>query len=199
MRTVLAAAAAGALILGSAAGAMAAPATKGKPVKDPYVKIQTIDLHRHSPINVDSVSTARDLKFSVVIRDKDSTATVTKVTVTLAQYDAKSSVSPTVVTAPAKTLTLTGDSTSVKNRKNSSTFKGVFTKEQLVALGVTEGTTARMCISAVTPDITDTDGTETVVTKSTQTVRRLGEGTKKPVRECVRLVNPLTVAPANPA
>src|SRR5512141_3126031 len=91
MRMIVATAAAGALIVGSAVGAVAAPG-KGKPAKKTgNIQISKVDIKRHSPINVDSVATARNLKLSVTLRDTDPSASVTNVTVTLAQFDNKSS------------------------------------------------------------------------------------------------------------
>ena len=73
MRTVLAAAAAGALIMGSAAGAMAAPASD-KPAPQATVKLQSVSINGHSPINVSTRDAqARAIKFVTCARPRART------------------------------------------------------------------------------------------------------------------------------
>lgn len=185
LRPVLATVAAGALILGTAGAASAAP--KAKTPKPGAVTISKVDIKRHSPINVESLDTARDLKVKITLRDTDPTATVTGATVSFAQYDKKVNgqlVAPSTVSISDLVLT------SPKVGKKSVTFTGVVAKASLVAAGVADDSTALVCLSGVVLTITDSD--TTAVKKSQQTQRRLGEGTKKPVRECIRLVNPKT-------
>ena len=89
MRTVLAAAAAGALIMGSAAGAMAGPGAKG-PRPRRNVKC---DIHRHSPINFWDISgtptdSVRTLKLRATVKDTKD------VLVSPADVDADPTVAP---------------------------------------------------------------------------------------------------------
>jgi hypothetical protein len=126
MRTFLAAAAAGALIMGSAAGAMATP--KDKPADKPgYVQLTKVDFHRHSPVNVytnlaDPTKSAvtRDLVLRATVRDtaKATGADPTSVKVTVAQYTKKHG--DFVLGGFTKEVTLDLN----KTKKNEKTYKG---------------------------------------------------------------------------
>jgi hypothetical protein len=191
MRTVLAAAAAGALIIGSAAGAIADETPAPAPVS-PVVKIQKVDIHRHSPINVDK---ARDLKVRMTIRTPDKTP-ITAATITLAEYAKKSAKDPVAGSTVAPSPIPVEISPISGNADGTVVYiSGVVKADTLKALGVdpdgaavaplAEGKTALLCIS--------TASTVTAANAwSTQTMKRLGMDAKKPVRECVKVYNPKT-------
>ena len=95
MRSLLAVAASGALILGSAAGTMAAPhggkSAEAK-AKNSYVQLRSVDIHQHNPINVFSTATTRDLKLRAAVRDTAADGQVATVTISVAQYTKKHGV-----------------------------------------------------------------------------------------------------------
>lgn len=85
-RALLATVTAGALALGSAAGAIAAP-VKGKPVSNrEFIALRTVDIHRHSPVNVYSDAVARGITLRANVWDTVKTADPQTVTITLAHY-----------------------------------------------------------------------------------------------------------------
>jgi hypothetical protein len=185
MRTVLAATAAGALILGSAAGAMAAdPAPVVTP--PPVVKIQKVDIVRHSPINVEK---ARKLKVRMTVRTSTLTP-INAATVTLEQFTKKvngNPSNPTILTAP---ITVPLAVTSTNADKSVVYLKGEVNEAIFAALddgttpALADGKSALLCISTAT-----TDPLETAWSK--QTMKRLNKpGVEKPVRECVKIYNP---------
>jgi len=193
MRTVLAAAAAGALIIGSAAGAMAdenpAPAVAPAPV----VKIQKVDIHRHSPINVDK---ARNLKVRMTVRTPGKAPVITAASVTLAQFTKKvggvltpaSTIAPIVLTDFKITPNADGTVYSLKGAIPAKKLTDLGTVAAGAPLGTLpqlgEGKSALLCISAA-----DTTPAATVWSK--QTMKRLGDASvKKVVRECVKIYNP---------
>lgn len=85
-RTVIVTAAASALVVGSAAGVMAKPATPKKAAK-PTVVVKSVDIKRHSPINFLNTDSVRTLKVTARVKDsKKALTNATTVKVTLAQY-----------------------------------------------------------------------------------------------------------------
>jgi hypothetical protein len=202
MRTVLAAAAAGALIMGSAAGAIADDATTTTPTvaPAPVVKIQTVDIHRHSPINVDK---ARSLKVRMTVRTSPSeTPLVTSASVTLHQYTKKVGGKLTEPTSIVEIpVTLMPTATTVGKDGTVISLKGEVAKEVLAGLGtatapalpaIAEGKSALLCITTATTAPTQESAW------SKQTMKRLAaKDVKKPVRECVKVFNP-KAKPAKP-
>lgn len=85
IRTLLASAAAGALVIGSASGALAHPVKPKAPAKPGTIALRTVDIHRHAPINIAGPETQKvKLRANVWDTDKSKDAVVT---VVLAQYD----------------------------------------------------------------------------------------------------------------
>lgn len=180
MRSVLAAAAAGALVVGSAAGVMAAPGKgKGKPpAKAGYLQVTKVDFHRHSPVNVFGTAVTRDLAVRATVRDraKAEGADPTSVTVTVAQYTKKrGDLVPTGFTADV-VMTLN------KAKRNEKTYKGAVPGADLRTAFATlaPGATAYVCIKdvvLVAPDPVSVKGDKKPVTK------------KENGGDCVRVVN----------
>ena len=93
---------------------------------------------------------------------------------------------------PLTYTTVPSDFGPVKYNKKGTeaSFKGAVSVAALMAL-VPDNRTALMCISSV--KVYDSVGVEITNLKySTQSDRRLAHGSKKPVRQCVKVVNPLT-------
>jgi hypothetical protein len=186
MRTVLAAAAAGALLLGSAGGAMAAP--KDKPA--PMPKIQSVSIHGHSPVNVFSVESAREIKLRATLRyasgktpDKGTPAATQ---VWLDTFTKKVAGTP-ITTPDTPTIIVNPLDWSRQNKKDvryAKTYK--LTAEQVASLqaAVAEAsktqTKVYLCISNV--------AAEGVTDASSKVMKRLGDK-GKPVRDCVKVIN----------
>jgi hypothetical protein len=186
MRTVLAAAAAGALIMGSAAGAMAAP--KEKPAPTP--KIQSVSIHGHSPINVFNVDSAREIKLRATLRYTRGKTPVKELApatqVWLDTFTKKVAGTP-ITTPDTPTIIVNPLDWSWQNKKDvryTETYK--LTVEQVASLQVAVAEAAKtqakvyLCISNV--------AAEGVTSKSTKVMKRLGEK-GKPVRDCVKVIN----------
>jgi hypothetical protein len=179
-RTVLAAAAAGALILGSAGGSVAAP-DKAQGPKDPkpgFVKITKVDIHKHKKINLDEPY--GDLMLRVKVRDTTGTENPDPYVegVTLALFASKKAEEPI-----AETGTVDASENGMKERgkkKKWYTYKFVASGSDIGGLTLPEGMDkAFLCISAVTTDVD---------MMSRQTKQRLSDdGVKKTVRECVKV------------
>ena len=94
VKFLIAAATAGALIAGSAPGAMAAPPV-AKPAKktNPTVVLKSIDIKRHSEVNFYNVNPATDSPIKVTARFRDPSGKalggLSAFTVTLAEYSKK--------------------------------------------------------------------------------------------------------------
>jgi hypothetical protein len=151
MRTILAAAAAGALVLGSAAGVASAKPSTPKGPKAGYLQVTKVDFHRHSPANVFANATTRDLQLRATVRDtaRAEGADPTSVTVTVAQYTKKRG-----------DLVSTGFTTDVtldlnKPKKNEKTYKGAVPGSEIRAWFTTApnalpvGATAYVCIKDI--------------------------------------------------
>ena len=190
MRTLLVAAAAGALVLGSVAGATAAPGGKSndKPV------LQVVNIVGHSPLNVFDVSTldlttmsVRPLTLRATVRYKAMTPPLPTISVTLDVYSTKvwgndltRSGSITKVTLEPK---LTG---STVNTYYQATHP--FTDAEAVAMKAALATSKRAYLCISTADVTGytyPNGWDW----STQTRERLNIGNVKPARECVKIIN----------
>jgi hypothetical protein len=88
MRTVLAAAAAGALVLGSAGAATAGPGKAKKAGKQEYMQLRMVDVH-NGFLNVHPDAKHRDIKVKALVRDTVKASDPTDVSVVLAHYAAK--------------------------------------------------------------------------------------------------------------
>jgi hypothetical protein len=202
MRTVVAAAAAGALVLGSAGVATA----KGKPDTAPTpqstVKLQSVSIKGHSPIDlqtVDLATAAINLRATVrdpkgVVKTGEGAATVA---VSLAIFTRKTGdpkkfkVEGTDTILPAE-LTITDSSKGSKNKRyvGSATLNKVWNGKQLAIVdGLVNpgGTKYYACISDA--DIVGFEGEA----RSTKVKKRLST-----VRDCVRIVDS-GVDPVQPA
>jgi hypothetical protein len=196
MRTVVAAAAAGALILGSASGAAVA---KGKPETTPApqstvkqvkpVKLQSVSIKGHKPIDLAKVNEKSAIKLRAkVLGKKQEGATVD---VTLAVYDKR--VGGTML----KTDALTSESASkalemrMTKPKRVSFFAGdavitqVWTTDQIAALAGAVKTNGKAFICIATADVKPvTDERMSMGVK-----KRLGLAKGKAVRDCVKVIN----------
>jgi hypothetical protein len=189
MRTLLVAAAAGALILGSAAGATASPSKQSndKPV------LQVVNIAGHSPLNVFDVSvtdgttmSVRPLTLRATIRygTKDPLPTIS---VTLDVYSRK--VRGTDLTGGTAITTVTLQPKPTRSKVNTyyrATHQ--FTVAEATAMKdvLAKSKRAYLCISAA--DVTGymyPNGWDW----SLQTRKRLNIGNVKPVRECVKIVD----------
>jgi hypothetical protein len=190
MRTVLAAAAAGALIMGSAAGAMAA-APSAKTDKNLYV--HSVSIKGHSPLNVFDAETSvtptttlRDIAVRVSVRDKKSTydAPSAVVTVELDAYRKKVS-SKSAVGLLATPISVTLEDLPADSAKWDR-FGGAVavTADQaaeLKALIMPDSPKVYLCISDVT--VSGVNNTSTKVKK------RINPAKGKVVRDCVKVIN----------
>ena len=174
VRGLLASAAAGALLLGSA-GIAAADTALVATSPAPVVKVQKVDIHRHSPVNLDRNG---KIKLRLTVRATDP-ASVTAATVTLGQYLNRFQV------APNGTFTTTATLTSRVVKGHEVRLKGVVEASSLAGLALQDGQSATLCVSDVVTTPTAANAW------SWQTQKRLAmTGVKKPVRECVKIYNP---------
>jgi hypothetical protein len=190
LRSTLAAATAGALVLGSAAGAVAAPG-KGKGPKTPKPSLTVVNIKGHAPLNVfDIVDDAngvslRDLKLRATVRDKAKTSVdpaQDTVTITLDAYSKKVSGTELDGFDPI-TVTLARKNTKSKvNKRYQATH--VFTTDEAAALAAVQAANpkAYLCISDADAVGYDAES------QSKQTRKRLGKRGKA-VRDCVKIIN----------
>lgn len=179
MRSVLAAAAAGALVIGSASGAMATPnhghhVAKGQAA---YMQLTKVDIHRHSPINVNAAAVTRDLKVRATVRDTDKVNDPASVTVVLASYDKRKGA----VTAAATPITvnLALKRTKHKAKDYVGTVAAADLKAAVNAANLAVGSKILLCIQSA--DLTATAGT--VRPDAKQVTKKENGG------DCVRIVN----------
>jgi hypothetical protein len=190
MRTLLVAAAAGALVLGSVAGATAAPGTKpnDKPV------LQVVNIAGHSPLNVFDVSitdlttmSVRPLTLRATIRYKEMTPPLPTISVTLDAYSKKVRGTDLTPSGSITTVTLQPKLTgSTVNTYYQATHQFSVTEAEAMKAALATSKRAYLCISAA--DVTGytyPNGWDW----STQTQKRLNIGNVKPVRECVKIIN----------
>ena len=181
--------------MGSAAGAMAAPAAKKA---TPEAKIQSVSIQGHSPVNVFSVETARAIKVRATIRYAKGVSLPTEPptgTATLAAFSKKVNGKDLALTLPTTpeatdldpiTTTLLFRSKTKKDLRFANTvtpFKlsanQVIALQGAVAKATADKTKVYLCLSDVTfPNITET---------SKQVYKRLDA--KKPARDCVKVVS----------
>jgi hypothetical protein len=189
MRTILAAAAAGALVLGSAAGVSAAPKVpspaNGPMVTTVPVKFQSVSIKGHKPIDLNGLPADAAIKLRAKsLGKKDPAASVE---VVLGVYDKK--VGGTLV-AGSESDTVTLDLRATKS-KNVSFFAGdaviaeVWEAGQLAVLaGAVEANgKAFICIAEADLVPSTTEKNSMLVNK------RLGKAKGKAVRDCVRVID----------
>jgi hypothetical protein len=178
MRTVLAAAAAGALLLGSAAGATAAPKDKSAP-KSTF-QLSSIDIKGHSPINVNPAATTRALVIRSTVRDTNKAATPNVVTmkVTVAQYDKKRGTEVPEADALIKDFDVPL-ALARSQKTKSSYYKGDVT---LGKNAVPAGVTVLICLKSAVPTTNPLDAPFTKSPKN-KFAKKLSGG------DCVRVVN----------
>ena len=184
MRTVLAAAAVGALVLGSAGGVVADPGkAKGPKAKSGYVKVTKVDIRKHKKINLDDVY--GDLKLRVKVRDTTGVTpdAATDPGVTLALFESKRSMAP-IAGIDSVVAKYDGMASKGKKSKKWITYKFTVAKDLLAPVesaidAGTDGFKGYLCISDI-----ETDATE----QNRQTMRRLNtDPDKKTLRECVKV------------
>jgi hypothetical protein len=190
MRTVLAAAAAGALILGSASGAAVA---KGKPETKPApqstvkpVKLQSVSIKGHKPIDLAKVTDTSAIKLRAkVLGKKQADATVA---VTLGVYEKR--VGGTLVTG-SETLIPTSLAMRVTKPKRVSFFAGdavitqVWTEGQIGELAKAVEANGKAFICIASADLLPVTNER----MSMGVKKRLGEAKGKAVRDCVKVIN----------
>jgi hypothetical protein len=190
MRTLLVAAAAGALVLGSVAGATAAPGRKSndKPV------LQVVNIAGHTPLNVFDVSIAdgttmsvRPLTLRATVRYREMSPPLPTISVTLDAYSKKVRGTDLTPGTAITTVTLQPKVTGSKvNSYYQATHQFTLAEAQAMKDVLVASKRAYLCIS--TADVTGytyPNGWDW----STQTRKRLNIGNVKPVRECVKIIN----------
>ena len=212
MRTILSAAAAGALVIGTASGSFAAP----DKAKGPKAKLQlaSVSIHGHSPINFWDVSadptknTVRTLKLRATVVDKkdvlvspadvaiDATKVAATVLVDVSEFTKKGrkAVVPGAVTLTDVSLAMTREKRKSKNFRAEYTFtpqQQADIKAYLAAkaAAVAPGTKVpKTYICIADADVVGA-AEGTTVTNSQQTKKRLGTSKGKAVRDCVQLID----------
>jgi hypothetical protein len=190
MRTLLVAAAAGALVIGSVAGATAAPGRKSndKPV------LQVVNIAGHTPLNVFDVSitdgtttSVRPLTLRATVRYRALTPPLPTISITLDAYSKKVRGSDLTPSGSITTVTLQPKLTGSKvNTYYQATH--LFTVDEAKAMKDVLATSKRAYLCISTADVTGytyPNGWDW----STQTRKRLNIGNVKPVRECVKIID----------
>lgn len=190
MRTLLVVAAAGGLVLGSIAGATAAPGTKpnDKPV------LQVVNIVGHSPENVFDVSTVdrttmsvRPLTLRATVRYRAMTPPLPTISLTLDAYSTKAWGRDLTPGTSITTVTLQPKLTGSKvNTFYQATHSFTVAEAEAMKAALLTSERAYLCIS--TADVTGytyPNGWDW----STQTRERLNIGNVKPARECVKIIN----------
>lgn len=175
--------AAGALVLGSATGAVAHgkahPKPKPKPPA-PYIQLTSVDVHRHSPVNVNAAAVTRSIHLRATVRDTVRTANPTSVSIVLAQYTKKrgTEVEPPVVADITEALTLKA----TNKRKKSKQYAAVITGAELKAAlsGMPVGSAAYVCIKSA--EVTAPAGVTVKADAKRVAVKENGG-------DCVRIIN----------
>jgi hypothetical protein len=186
MRTVVAAAAAGALILGSASGAIAAP--KNKPASEP--RVQSVSIHGHSPVNVWSVDSAREIKLRATVRyakgKTPAKGSAPDTQVWLDTFTKKVAGAP--ITTPSnpfiRVQPLDWSRQNKKDVRYTKTYKLTAPEVASLKAAVAEATKTRtkvyLCISNIAvADVSD---------MSNKVEKRLGKKGKA-VRDCVKVID----------
>lgn len=192
MRTVLAAAAAGALIMGSAAGAMATGKPDSKPAPQTTVKLQSVSIKGHKTIDVVTTNPATLLAINVratVWDPKDVAKSTETVTFTLAAYTKKVNGEEVKDVTPFESAALiVSRPTKKSDRFAGSVALSATTIAQLQTY-LTKDAKTYLCVSdaTVTPE---------VAKYSMQVQKRLGvkgpatdAKVKTTVRDCVKVID----------
>jgi hypothetical protein len=206
MRSVLAAAAAGALVLGSAAGVTA----KGKPDTVPAPqkndRVVSVSIKGHAPIDLAKVSDGAAIKLRAKLWDPKRDSEGTTIALKLGVYTKKTGGAPLNVgteSAPVEaplsaavplTLQPGDEKRKVKDYTGSALLKAaapavpVWTPEEiaLVAAALDPGEKAYICIAAAAVDPVDTK-------MSVKVKKRLGMKGKA-VRDCVKIIDSTPVS-----
>lgn len=190
MRTVLAATAAGALVLGSAGGAIAHPTKKSTPAEP---KLQSVSIKGHSPVNVFSITSDRTITVRATVRYAKATPEVMPTgTVTLAAYTKKVNGDPITLATDALEP-ITADLASSSKTKRDVRLKAeiALLETQVGALqaAVAANTKVYLCIAAASVTESAAEDAPSIDGKSTKVKKRLGLKGKKPVRDCVKVIS----------
>jgi len=187
-RSVLAAAAAGALLVGGAGGAMAHQGHPATPAPQKTVRIMTVDIARHAPIDLAKVTATSAVTLRSTVWDPKRVVPKTAtVDMTLAIYTKR--VGGTKVAGTDSTATSLALKSSrakkVKFYRGSAVLSQVWTADQIAALkaALTPGKRLFACVSSA--DLVGVTGE----TNSMQVKKRLGLAKGKAVRECVAVVD----------
>jgi hypothetical protein len=182
-RALLASAAAGALVLGSATGAVA----KGRPDPKPQppVKLQSVAIKGHAPIDLAKVTETSAIKLRAMALGKKQAAST--VAVTLGVYDKR--VGGTMVAGSESTAASLAQRAT--KPRNVSFFAGdavitkVWTADQIAALAGAVKANGKAYICIATADLQPATNERL----STSVKKRLGLAKGKAVRDCVKVVN----------
>jgi hypothetical protein len=188
MRTVLAAAAAGALIMGSAAGAMAVPGHKADP-KTGYMQVKMVDVH-NGFVNIHPDAAHRLIKAKANVRDTVKTQTPDGLTFTLAQYSKKgdgNKVEAAAAVVSPMTIVLTTKASADKKSKNYNGTLDVYAAIEAIVDPVQKAATKAAIAAApvlLCLDVVDLDAPDGVTEKpfTKQVNKKIGT-------DCVRVVN----------
>jgi hypothetical protein len=176
IRTILAAAAAGALVLGSAAGVSAAPKVPS-PAQGPKagsMQLRMVDVH-NGFINVNPAAKHRDLKLKANVWDSVKASNPTHVDIVLAQYDKKGVKSTENIKFAEQTVALTLKGKAKKSQNYRAVLKGADVAAAVTGLAV--GDSILICLADA-----DLMGGTNVKDNKKQVTKKIG-------RDCVKVVN----------
>ncbi len=191
-RSALATAAAGALVLGSAAGVSAAPkGPKHRPAPQNNDRVVSVSIHGHAPIDLAKVTATSALSLRAKVWDPNRDGQARTVAVTLGVFTKRvggTKVQLGGVAAPDSAsvplaLRAGHEQRKVKGYVGSAVLASVWTPEQVGALktALKPGDKAFVCISTLTVD---------PAAKYAHIVnKRLGLAKGKAVRDCVRVTD----------
>lgn len=188
-RSLLAAGTAGVLLVGGASGAMAHGNHRPAPAPQKTVRILTVDIARHAPIDLAKVTPTTSLRLRSAVWDPKRVVPKTAtVDMTLAIYTKRvggTKVAGTDSTATSLALKSTRSAKKLKFYGGSAVLSSVWTADQIAALktALTPGKRLFACVSSA--DLVGVTGE----TSSTQVKKRLGTAKGKAVRECVAVVD----------
>jgi hypothetical protein len=206
MRTVLAAAAAGALVIGSASGAMATGKPHTVPAPQKNDRLVSVSIKGHAPIDLKTASADATVRLRAKLWDPKRDSAATTVAVTLGVYTKKvggelfnlgtagapvpapPSVATQLVLKPGDAMHKVKDYSAAPLLKGAS--PALWTADQLASLAAALDPTekAYICIASVTVDPADTK-------LSTKVKKRVGPAKGKAVRDCVKVIDTTPVVP----
>jgi predicted secreted protein len=170
MRTVLAATAAGALVLGSAAGVATAKPAKTAPVPT----IKTISIKGHAPIDLATVTAETKIKLRASVRDGSKTATTEKVVMTLGVYTKKVRGQVVPGSIPSASVNLVSTSTTKTKRfAGDAVLATIWDANAVNTLktALKPGDRAYICIASADLQPSTTEQQSKIVKKRLSTVR----------------------------